>query len=115
MQLKDIYNLAKTPQVLNSSFEGPVRYEGTLHVQAGCKAAYEVAPVWQEFRNIVEIDGTESKKGDANGDGEVNVADVDYVIERIGEALDATNKAADVNDDGEINVADVDYIIERIV
>lgn len=53
--------------------------------------------------------------GDANGDGDVNVADVDYVIEHIGEALDATNKAADVNDDGEINVADVDYIIERIV
>ena len=52
---------------------------------------------------------------DANGDGEVNVADVDYVIEHIGEALDETNKAADVNDDGEINVADVDYIIERIV
>ena len=51
---------------------------------------------------------------DANGDGEVNVADVDFVIEHIGEAFDEKNKAADVNDDGEINVADVDYIIERI-
>ena len=51
---------------------------------------------------------------DANGDGGVNVADVDYVIEHIGEAFDEKNKAADVNDDGEINVADVDYIIERI-
>ena len=53
--------------------------------------------------------------GDANGDGEVNVADVDYIIERIGDVLDETNKAADVNGDGEINVADVDFIIERIV
>ena len=52
---------------------------------------------------------------DANGDGEVNVADVDFVIEHIGEALDEKNRAADVNSDGEINVADVDYIIERIV
>ena len=51
---------------------------------------------------------------DANGDGGVNVADVDFVIEHIGEALDAKNKAVDVNSDGEINVADVDYIIERI-
>ena len=51
---------------------------------------------------------------DAIGDGEVNVADVDFVIEHIGEAFDEKNKAADVNDDGEINVADVDYIIERI-
>ena len=52
--------------------------------------------------------------GDANCDGEVDVADIDYVIERIGQSLDVTNKTADVNGDGAINVADVDYIIERI-
>jgi hypothetical protein len=52
--------------------------------------------------------------GDANGDGTVNVADIDYVIERIGEAKDDFNKSADVNGDDAINVADVDYIIERI-
>ena len=51
--------------------------------------------------------------GDTNGDGEVNVADVDVVIEAIGEDYE-TNKAADANSDGEINVADVDFIIERI-
>ena len=53
-------------------------------------------------------------EGDANGDGTVNVADIDYVIERIGEAKDDFNKSADVNGDDAINVADVDYIIERI-
>ena len=52
--------------------------------------------------------------GDANGDGEIDVADIDFVIEHIGEDLNETNKAADVNDDDAINVADVDYIIERI-
>ena len=51
---------------------------------------------------------------DANGDGEIDVADIDFVIEHIGEHIDDTNKASDVNGDGEINVADVDYIIERI-
>ena len=51
--------------------------------------------------------------GDVNGDGDVDVADVDYVIEAIGEDFDSY-KAADANGDGEINVADVDYIIERI-
>ena len=55
-----------------------------------------------------------TQEGDANGDGEVNVADVDYVIESIGEDVEM-HKAADVNGDGEINVADVDYIIERII
>ena len=51
--------------------------------------------------------------GDTNGDGEVNVADVDVVIEAIGEDYDMY-KNADANSDGEINVADVDFIIERI-
>jgi hypothetical protein len=50
-------------------------------------------------------------EGDTNGDGEVNVADIDIVIEAIGEEY---NKAADANGDGEVNVADADYIIERI-
>ena len=62
----------------------------------------------------VVVDTKGSVEGDANGDGEVNVADVDVVIEAIGEDYE-TNKAADTNEDGDINVADVDFIIERIV
>ena len=49
-----------------------------------------------------------------NIDDDFNVADVDYIIERIGEEVNETNKDADVNGDGEIDVADADYIIERI-
>ena len=62
---------------------------------------------------FVAIGSAETDEGDANGDGEVNVADIDFVIEAIGADI-ATHKAADLNGDGEINVADVDYIIERI-
>ena len=58
--------------------------------------------------------GESKEVGDANGDGEIDVADIDFVIEHIGEPIDDTNRASDVNGDGEINVADVDYIIERI-
>jgi len=50
-------------------------------------------------------------KGDANGDGTVDVADVDFVIEAIGGEY---AKAADVNGDGAVDVADVDFIIEQI-
>ena len=50
-------------------------------------------------------------KGDTNGDGDVNVADIDVVIEAIGEEYD---EKADSNGDGEVNVADADFIIERI-
>ena len=76
---------------------------------------------WQaKFPNINatfvgDLDGGEAEdEGDANGDGEIDVADIDFVIEHIGEPIDDTNRASDVNGDGEINVADVDYIIERI-
>ena len=67
-----------------------------------------------EPSNPIVLSCSMKLEGDANDDGEVNVADVDYVIESIGEDV-GTHKSADVNDDGEINVADVDYIIERIV
>ena len=67
-----------------------------------------------EPSNPIVLSCSMKLEGDANGDGEVNVADVDYVIESIGEDVE-THKSADVNDDGEINVADVDFVIERIV
>ena len=50
-------------------------------------------------------------KGDANGDGSVDVADADFVIEVIGGTY---LKDADVNGDGDVDVADVDFIIELI-
>ena len=75
---------------------------------------YYVKITVDENGDITVDSGSGNADGDANGDGEVNVADVDYVIESIGEDVE-THKAADVNGDGEINVADVDYIIERIV
>ena len=55
----------------------------------------------------------EKEEGDANGDGSINVADVDFVIEAIGEDYE-THKDADVNNDKRIDIGDVDYVIERI-
>ena len=51
--------------------------------------------------------------GDVNGDGEVNIADVNCVINVI--QTDAENAAADVNGDGEVNIADVNVIISLIL
>ena len=51
--------------------------------------------------------------GDVNGDGEVNIADVNCVINVI--LNDAENGAADVNGDGEVNIADVNAIIAIIL
>jgi len=56
-------------------------------------------------------------KGDVNGDGEVNIADVNAAIDLImgGNANDDVKKRADVNGDGEINIADVNAIIDIIM
>ncbi len=56
-------------------------------------------------------------KGDVNGDGEVNIADINALINIIlgGEADDATLIRADVNEDGEINIADVNALIDIIL
>ena len=57
------------------------------------------------------------KKGDVNGDGEVNIADVNVIIGIIlGNTYDAeTVHRADVNGDGEVNIADVNAIIDIIL
>ncbi len=52
-------------------------------------------------------------KGDVNGDGEVNIADVNAVIKVI---LDGeSNPRADVNNDTEVNIADVNAVINIIL
>ena len=51
--------------------------------------------------------------GDVNGDGEVNIADINTVIDII--VAGGTLASADVNGDGEINLADVNAVIAIIL
>ena len=53
--------------------------------------------------------------GDVNGDGEVNVADVNCVIGVILGDPDIYEGRADVNGDGEVTVADIDDVINAII
>ena len=50
--------------------------------------------------------------GDVNGDGEVNIGDVNAIIDVI--IGGATNGNADVNSDGEVNIGDVNAVIDII-
>ena len=56
----------------------------------------------------------EPVKGDVNGDGEVNISDINAVIQAI-LAVDTSNEAADVNGDGEVNISDINAVIEVIL
>ena len=51
--------------------------------------------------------------GDVNGDGEVNIADVNVIIDMILSSNALPN--GDVNGDGEVNIADVNAVIEIIL
>ena len=48
-----------------------------------------------------------------NGDGEVNIADVNAVIDHI--LSNTFSKPADVNGDGEVNIADVNALLDIIL
>ena len=56
---------------------------------------------------------TEPTPGDVNGDGEVNIADVNAIIDMI--LTGNTQPNGDVNGDGEVNIADVNAVIDIIL
>ncbi len=64
---------------------------------------------------IAEKD-TEDSLGDANSDGEVNITDITYIIDKINDmpASNFNKKAADLNGDGEINITDVTLLLDII-
>ena len=53
------------------------------------------------------------KPGDVNGDGEVNIADINAIINAI--MKEQNDNACDVNDDGEVNIGDVNAVIRIIL
>ena len=53
--------------------------------------------------------------GDVNGDGEVNIGDVNALIDIILNGNVGDNQHADVNGDGEVNIADVNSVIDIIL
>ena len=55
----------------------------------------------------------EALKGDVNGDGEVNIADVNAIIDTI--LTGNTQPNGDVNGDTEVNIADVNAVIDIIL
>ena len=84
------------------------RDNATLYVPYGCKAAYEAADYWKEFKSIIEF-------GDADGDGSVDVNDVTSTINYILNKPVAKFiiEAADMDQDGKIDVNDVQAIIYK--
>ena len=78
-----------------------------------CAEAIGTRHVLNDEMCIVNPSDNPSVKGDVNGDGEVNIADINAVIDII--LSSSSNSAGDVNWDGEINIADINAIIAIIL
>lgn len=73
---------------------------------------YKEADQWKEF-----LYGSSWLKGDVNGDGEVNIADINALIDIILGSTASPEQMirADVNEDNEINIADINALIDIIL
>ena len=111
--LKTITCKAMTPPTV-----GYVNFNGssslTVYVPAEAITDYQNAPVWGNF----DIQPIPNQPGDVNGDGEINIADANSVIDIVvmgGNGGHTRMPAADPNNDGEVNIGDVNFIINIII
>ena len=95
----------------NATFDSFNEY-GTLHVLPGCKAAYEAADYWKNFRKVVDhiIDG------DVNVDEDANVLDVVDIARFVvgNPAKTFVEFLADINKDGAVNLGDAVVLVNEI-
>ena len=98
--------------VANTCFTSSTYNSATLNVPRSSLNAYKTANWWRMFVTIVGV-STGSDPNDVNGDGEVNVADVNALISAV---LSGNHDVVyDANGDGEVNVAEVNAVIEAVL
>ena len=109
--------------LLNLEALGGVDYVGTYPVtikvikftlnKNGTAGAHTLA-MKSFYCHYPNVNASQTLTGDVNGDGEVNIADINAIINII---LTGTGVStpADVNEDGEINVADVNAVINIVL
>ena len=95
-------------------FYRPIYNTARLFVPAGARPLYKSTGIWPWFKTIIGIN-IGMPYGDVNGDGEVNIADVNVVINRINLGEGDQDTLLDLNGDGEVNIADVNTVIDLIL
>ena len=87
-----------------------------VYVPKSTIQAYWTAEGWSAFTNIIALDDTPTT-GDFNGDGVVDIADVNICCNLMLGKGDprATADEADVNGDGVVDIADVNLVINAML
>ena len=106
-------NAVEVPALGSNVWAGVKQSRIPLTVPEESKELYQAANQWKNFM----LDDAGWVLGDVNGDGEVNIADVNAIVSIIlgHPADDDWMRRADVNEDGEVNVADINADIAIIL
>ena len=124
MTLSGMQRYWMVPDALGTTSDGGTRVE-SMNVEYGTDAegneevtlfifkCYNGMAVYKIGTNVDAGEPDPGLVGDVNGDGEVNIADVNAVIDMI--LSGNTSASGDVNKDGEVNIADVNSIIDLIL
>ena len=107
-----VSNAVKVPGLGENVWAGVDQPNIPLTVPKSAINSYKQAEQWKEFKLA-----NTWLKGDVNGDGEVNIADVNALVDIIlGSTVDSdTMLRADVNGDGEVNIADINALVDLIL
>ena len=119
--LRSITCLAVTPPAIETDCfmtrfkpKNQVYESATLYVPKESLQAYRNAPEWSRFENIKAI-GSSDDTGDVNGDGIVNITDLNSIINVILQGNSATEDGMDLNGDGVVNISDINILIGIIL
>ena len=112
--LNTIFCTATTPPTMEAytCFSSSTYSSAALCVPKSAINTYKITDWWRMFVTIL---GMESGNDpcDVNGDGEVNIADINALIKAI--LTQDDDSVYDANDDGEINIADINFVIKAIL
>jgi len=100
-------------RVQSMNVEYGVDAEGNEEVTLFIFKCYNGMAVYKIGTNVGGDDPVPGVPGDVNGDGEVNIADVNAVIDQI--LSGGSAEGADVNGDGEVNIGDVSAVIDMML
>ena len=88
------------------------RSKCTLYVPVGSLAAYRATPAWNSFSKIVEE--ADAVLGDLNGDGQVDISDVNAVINMMLGKSPQTPEG-DLTGDVNVDISDVNAVINLML
>lgn len=117
--LTKITCLAKEPPTIASTFATDDYTNALVTVPTISLADYQAAQYWEQFQNwaTVDVDFDDEVTGDLNGDGRVDIDDVNIIINIILENYDVNECASnpDLNGSGAIDIEDMNMILNIIL